>query len=74
MTDMWDIMTNPGAHGYEECGHCNGYGSSLRDPDGVDVCTKCGGKGYLTKAPSEQVDRPLPPPKASDPDPCNGLG
>ena len=25
------------------CAWCNGYGSSLKDPDGVDTCTRCGG-------------------------------
>jgi len=24
---------------------CNGYGSSLKDPKGVDRCTRCGGSG-----------------------------
>jgi len=27
------------------CGHCNGFGSSLKDPIGVDRCTVCGGSG-----------------------------
>lgn len=27
------------------CDHCNGFGSSLKDPVGVDRCTKCGGTG-----------------------------
>lgn len=32
-------------HGMEICGHCNGYGSSLKEPD--DKCTKCGGSGLV---------------------------
>jgi len=35
--------------GMKECDHCNGYGSSLKDPLGVDVCTKCKGKGIVKK-------------------------
>lgn len=27
------------------CPHCNGYGSSFKDPIGVDRCTKCHGTG-----------------------------
>lgn len=27
------------------CKHCNGHGSSLNDPEGVDVCTICEGTG-----------------------------
>ena len=40
-------MSNPEAHGLQECPHCNGYGSSLKDPEGVDRCTKCGGSGLI---------------------------
>lgn len=35
--------------GFEECNHCNGYGSSLKDPEGVNICTKCGGSGLMKK-------------------------
>lgn len=28
-----------------QCTHCNGYGSSMKDPEGVDTCTKCHGSG-----------------------------
>ena len=48
-----DIILNPEKHGYEECKHCNGYGSSLKDPEGVDVCTICGGSGLVKKQESE---------------------
>lgn len=34
---------------YKICKHCNGYGSSFKDPVGVNVCSKCGGKGLLKK-------------------------
>ena len=27
------------------CTWCNGYGSSLKDPEGVNRCTRCGGSG-----------------------------
>jgi len=27
---------------HDVCSHCNGYGSSLKDPIGVDRCTVCG--------------------------------
>ena len=27
------------------CDWCNGFGSSLKDPIGVDTCTRCGGTG-----------------------------
>jgi len=33
--------------GTEECNHCNGYGSSLKDPIDVDKCTKCKGSGLI---------------------------
>ena len=33
--------------GVSYCGHCNGYGSSLKDPPGVDHCTLCGGTGLM---------------------------
>jgi RecJ-like exonuclease len=32
------------------CTWCNGYGSSLKDPEGVDRCTRCGGSGIRTPA------------------------
>ena len=35
--------------GTEVCNHCNGYGSSLKDPVGVDTCTKCKGSGLMKK-------------------------
>lgn len=44
-----DMMLDPDKYGLVECPHCNGYGSSLKDPIGVDVCTKCGGSGLVKK-------------------------
>ena len=43
------IMADPEKYGYEVCGHCNGYGSSFRDPEGVNTRTKCGGDGLVKK-------------------------
>ena len=31
------------------CPHCNGYGSSLKDKEGVDRCSFCWGSGRVTK-------------------------
>jgi len=39
--------------GYEYCDHCNGYGSSLKDPIDINVCTKCGGSGLQKKKEKE---------------------
>jgi DnaJ-class molecular chaperone len=30
-----------------ECPHCHGFGSSLKDPEGVDTCTRCYGTGIV---------------------------
>jgi DnaJ-class molecular chaperone len=49
-------ISNPAAHGLQMCSHCNGYGSSLKDPIGVDTCTQCGGSG-LIPIPKESGDR-----------------
>jgi DnaJ-class molecular chaperone len=43
------IMMDPERYGYEQCPHCNGHGSSLRDPEGVNTCTRCGGSGLIRK-------------------------
>lgn len=44
-----DMILDPGKYGLKECPHCNGYGSSLKDPEGVNVCTQCGGIGLIRK-------------------------
>jgi len=36
--------------GVSYCTWCNGYGSSLKDPEGVDRCTRCGGSGLQRTA------------------------
>jgi len=42
--DIFDLVgTDLKKHGYEYCGHCNGYGSSLKEED--PTCTKCKGTG-----------------------------
>jgi hypothetical protein len=33
--------------GYDICAHCNGYGSSLLDPIGVNRCTVCSDSEHL---------------------------
>ena len=45
----FEVMMNPEKYGYKQCDHCNGYGSSMKDPFGVDKCTKCGGSGLEKK-------------------------
>ena len=41
-----DWIFNPPADA-EECKHCNGYGSSLKED--ADKCTKCNGVGLVRK-------------------------
>lgn len=36
------------------CDWCNGFGSSLKDPIGVDTCTRCGGTGIKVKVITEE--------------------
>lgn len=50
----FEIMLNPEKYGYKECSWCNGYGSSLKDPEGVNTCTKCRGKGLVKK--TEEIE------------------
>jgi DnaJ-class molecular chaperone len=47
MDNNIEIMLNPEKFGYMKCPHCNGYGSSLKDPEGVNRCTKCSGSGLV---------------------------
>ena len=49
MNIPFEVIMNPYAHGYIECDHCNGYGSSLKDPFGQNTCSKCGGYGVVKK-------------------------
>lgn len=45
-----DAMLDPKAHGMEMCGHCAGYGSSLKESQ--DRCSQCDGLG-LIKIPTK---------------------
>jgi DnaJ-class molecular chaperone len=45
--DIFDYLDADSA--FEYCDHCNGYGSSLKDPTGVNTCTKCHGTGLQYK-------------------------
>lgn len=47
MSKMSEMSLNPAEHGMAICTHCNGYGSSLKDPEGVDRCTVCEGTGLV---------------------------
>ncbi len=49
MNNNFKNMLNPEKFGYIQCPHCNGYGSSLEDPEGVNICTRCGGSGLIEK-------------------------
>ena len=49
MVDQFEIMMNPEKYGYVQCEHCNGYGSSFKDPVGVNQCTRCNGLGLVKK-------------------------
>jgi len=44
-----EIVLDPEKNGLTQCPHCNSYGSSLKDPDGVDTCTVCHGSGLIKK-------------------------
>jgi len=47
MVDKMEIMMNPKKYGYEQCPHCNGYGSSLKDKPEQIKCSVCGGLGLV---------------------------
>ncbi|MHA2279201.1 MAG: hypothetical protein ACXAC2_25760 [Candidatus Kariarchaeaceae archaeon] len=49
MDNNFEIMLNPEKFGYMQSPHCNGYGLSLKDPEGVNICTKCGVSGLIKK-------------------------
>ena len=44
---MPEIMLDPEKYGHKQCLHCNGYRSSLQDPEGVDTYTMCHGWGLV---------------------------
>jgi DnaJ-class molecular chaperone len=54
--NQFEIMMNPEKYGFMQCKHCNGYGSSLKDPEGVNTCTKCGGSGLVKSLKEELSD------------------
>tara|TARA_B100001029_G_C15027067_1_gene434335 strand:- start:329 stop:502 length:174 start_codon:yes stop_codon:yes gene_type:complete len=56
MSIPFEVMMNPKKYGYKECDHCNGYGSSLKDPFGQNVCSKCGGVGLLKEKETKKAD------------------
>jgi len=39
------MMMEPEKYGLEECKHCNGWGTSLKE--GAARCTQCGGSGLV---------------------------
>ena len=53
MDNNFEIMLDPEKFGYMQCPHCHGYGSSLKDPEGVNICTRCGGSGLIKKETEE---------------------
>lgn len=61
-----EAMFDPGKYGYKECAHCNGHGSSFKDPVGVDTCTRCGGSGLVKEDIDAEDHQPagLPDPGA----------
>jgi len=51
-----DVIIEPEKHGMKICGHCNGYGSSLKDKTCQVKCSKCGGSGLLVSNKKEKKD------------------
>jgi DnaJ-class molecular chaperone len=54
MENKIEIMLNSEKYCYIQCSHCNGYGSSLKDPEGVDKCTRCHGLGLVKETKSNE--------------------
>lgn len=50
----FDILMEPEKYGYKICNHCHGYGSSFKDPEGVDTCSVCGGNGVVKKGSQDE--------------------
>jgi len=48
----FQLMTDPEKYGFTQCGHCNGYGSSLKEDS--DRCTQCEGLGLVPKEKGEE--------------------
>ena len=53
MDNNIEIMLNPEKFGNIQCPHCNGYGSSLKDSEAVNISTRCGGTGLIKKEDEE---------------------
>lgn len=56
----FDMFLNPKKYNLKQCNHCNGYGSSLKDPIGVNKCTVCFGTGlikYLSQKEESENDK-----------------
>jgi hypothetical protein len=49
MDNKPEILLKPEKYGYSECPHCNVHGSSLREPEGVNICMGCGEAGLCKK-------------------------
>jgi hypothetical protein len=54
------------------CKHCEGHGSSLHDPEGVDTCTICEGTGVRCDKCGSKAHEYRPDGYALCPG-CNGL-
>jgi DnaJ-class molecular chaperone len=61
------IMLNPRQYGYEECTHCNGYGSSLKEEG--RTCSRCGGSGLIRSTSDAPTTPSAPSPNPS----CSSL-
>ena len=44
-----DRIFNPEKYGMVICPLCKGKGKSLKNPDGFNVCKRCGGFGLIKK-------------------------
>jgi len=51
-----DALFAPEKYGCVQCSHCNGYGSSFKDPEGVRQCPVCHGIGLVKKVQKSSLD------------------